>query len=171
MTKATDKKAINEAITGFYSKGVSLDDTAMTLTKHGVGFTAIQDTIKSVGIELGLLLTTDLIKKRVVTHIAGKTISHFLDVVELAKTIDLAQLTLEEKEQAIIDFSDVKKSIVKEPSKFKKLHGSGHHGKIAQWILAHPNHTVAEFMDAKIISAPNEDEYKNEFLAYKAFYS
>lgn len=164
------QKAINEVVTAFYSDGVSLDDTALSLTQNGVGFSDIQTTIKSVGIKLGLVLTTDLIQKRVVTHIKGKTISHFLDVVELAKSIDLAQLSEQEKQQAIIDFSDVKKSVVKEPSKFKKLHGSGHHGVIADWIKSHPDFTAQELHSSGLISAPNASEYYDEFLAYREFF-
>lgn len=169
-TKAQNTKAINEAVTGFYSKGVSLDDTAMSLTQHGIGFSAIQETISSVGIKLGLVLTDEKIKDRVVTHIKGKVISHFLDVVELAKSIDLAQLSDNEKQQAIIDYSGVSKSVVKEPAKFKQFHNSGNHGKIATWVKSNPDFTAKELHDSGLITAPNASAYYDEFLAYREFF-
>lgn len=169
-TKAQNKKAIELAVTAFFTKGVSLDDTAMSLTQHGIGFSAIQDTIQSVGVLLDLVLTPEKIKERVVTHIKGKTISHFLDVCQLAKSVDLAQLSDNEKQQAIIEFSGVSKSIVKEPAKFKQFHNSGNHGKIATWIKAHPEFTAHDLHESGLITAPNASAYYDEFLAYREFF-
>jgi hypothetical protein len=170
MSKATQNKAIKNAIDGFYNKGVSLDDTAMLLTQNGVGFTAIQDTIKSVGINEGWLLTDDKIKEKVLSAVEGKVFSHFLDVVQLAKEIDLAQLSLAEKQKAIVKFAGISKSIASEPSKFKKLHNSGHHGKIADWIKANPDFTPEQLHNSGVCTAPNASEYYDEFLAYREFY-
>lgn len=171
MSISKNQKAINEAVTGFYSKGVSLDDTAMSLTQHGIGFSAIQETISSVGIKLGLVLTEEKIKEKVEAHIKGKTISHFLDIVTLAKSIDLAQLSPNEKQQAIIEFSGISKSVVKEPAKFKQFHNSGNHGKIASWIKSHPDFTAKELHESGLITAPNASAYYDEFLAYREFYT
>jgi len=168
---ATSKKTlIKNAVSGFYNDGVSLNDTALLLTQAGIPFTDIQATLKKIGIENDWLLTEAKIKDRVVTHIEGKVISHFLDIVQLAKTIDLAQLSLAERQKAIVDFSGVSKSIAKEPSKFKKLHGSGHHGVIAEWIKSNPDFTPGDLHNSGIITAPNASEYYDEFLAYREFF-
>lgn len=164
------KSAIKKIVSAFYNDGASLDDTAMALSQSGVKFSEIQSTIKSVGIENDWLLTDAKIKERVRAHLEGKTISHFLDIVQLAKTIDLAQLSIEEKQKAIVDFSGVSKSIAKEPSKFKKLHGSGHHGKIAEWIKNNPDFTPEQIHNSGLIVAPNASEYYDEFLAYREFF-
>lgn len=168
---ATSKKTlIKNAVSSFYNDGVSLDDTALALTSAGVPFTEIQSTIKSVGIENEWLLTEAKIKERVLSHIDGKVMSHFLDIVQLAKSLDLAQLSLAERQKAIVDFSGVSKSIAKEPSKFKKLHGSGHHGVIADWIKDHPDFTPEQLHTSGLITAPNASDYYDEFLAYREFF-
>jgi len=167
----TSKKTnIKNAVSAFYNDGVSLDDTAMALTQYGVAFTEIQSTIKTVGIDNDWLLTDAKIKERVLSHVGTNPITHFLDIVKLAKSIDLAQLSLAEKQKAIVDFSGVSKSISKEPSKFKKLHGSGHHGAIADWIHAHPEFTPADLHGSGVITAPNASDYYDEFLAYREFF-
>jgi hypothetical protein len=167
---ATKKATIKSAVSDFYNKCVSLDDTAMALTQAGVPFTEIQNTIKSVGIENEWLLTPEKVKERVASHIEGKVISHFLDVVQLAKSIDMPQMSLAEKQEAIVKYAGVSKSISKEPAKFKKLHGSGHHGKIAAWIHEHPDFTPQELHDSGVITAPNASDYYDEFLAYREFF-
>jgi len=176
MSKSTAKKpatkmsAIDSAVNDYFNNGVSLDDTAMQLTQCKVPFTEIQSTIQSVGVKHEWILTPEKIKAKVELAIKGKTISHFLDIVQLAKTLDLAQLSLDEKKKAIVDFSGVSKSIAKEPSKFKKLHGSGHHGDIANWIKANPEFTAQELHASGVITAPNASDYYDEFLAYREFY-
>ena len=167
----TSKKTnIKNAVSGFYNDGVSLNDTAMLLTQAGVPFTDIQSTIKKIGIENEWLLTEDKIKERVLSHVEGKVISHFLDIVQLAKSIDLAQLSQAEKQKAIVDFTGVAPSIAKEPSKFKKLHGSGHHGVIAEWIKENPDFTPEQLHNSGLIDAPNKSDYYDEFLAYREFF-
>lgn len=168
--KAPKLSAIDSAVNDYFNNGVSLDDTAMTLTQCKVAFTEIQSTIQSVGVKHEWILTTEKIKAKVLSAIEGKTITHFLDIVMLAKSLDLAQLSLAEKQKAIVDFSGVSKSIAKEPSKFKKLHGGGHHGAIADWIKLNPEFTASQLHSSGVITAPNASDYYDEFLAYREFY-
>ncbi len=177
MTKAKTEKAVSDkaqikaAVDAFYNKGIDLDTTAMLLTSAGVSFSSIQSTIESVGTANEWILTTEKIKQKVEKAIQGKVISHFLDVVKLAKEIDLAQLTQGEKEKAIIEFSGVKASDVKEGKKFKQLHNSGYHGAIADWIRANPDFTPEQIHSCGMATkAPNEADYYDEFLAYREFF-
>ena len=103
--------------------------------------------------------------------VKGKTITHFLDVVQLAKSLDLSQLSQAEKQKAIIDFSGVAKSDCREGKKFKQLHNSGNHGLIAEWILLHPEFSASELHSSGVITAPNAADYYDEFLAYREFFS
>lgn len=169
-TKAQQTKAITVAIDAFFNKGVSLDDTALILTQNGVGFSEIQNTIHSVGVKNEWVLTPERIKAKVLDSIKGKTISHFLDVVQLAKSIDLAQLSLAEKQQAIVEFSGIEKSIAKEPRKFRQFHNSGNHGKIAEWIKLNPEFTAQQLHASGVVTAPNASDYYDEFLAYREFF-
>ena len=167
---AQNKKAIEQAIQAHFNDGVSLDDTCQALFTHGIKVLAFQDTIKSVGIAKGWILTPEKIKLKVIDHIKDKSITHFLDVLNLAKNLDMPQLSIVEKQQAIIDYSGIEKSKVKEPAKFKQLHNSGHFGKIAEWILENPEFTPQEIHTSGLIDAPNKDAYYDEMLAYREFF-
>ncbi|MBT8294376.1 MAG: hypothetical protein KJN70_13970 [Eudoraea sp.] len=169
-TKAQQTKAITEAVKAYFNEGASLDDTAMILSKNGVLFTDIQSTIQSVGVSHEWVLTTEKIKARVETAIKGKTVSHFLDVVQIAKELELPQMSLAEKQQAIVEFGKIEKSIAKEPRKFRQFHNSGNHGKIAEWIKSNPEFTAKDLHSSGVITAPNASDYYDEFLAYREFY-
>lgn len=171
MTTATNKKAIKAAVQAHLTSNVSLDDTAAILFANKVGVMDIQGTIQTVGKANGWILTTEKIQEKVKELVKGKTISHFLDVVQLAKTLDLAQMSQAEKQKAIVDFSGVKKSDVREGKKFKQLHNSGNHGTIAEWILSNPDFTASELHSSGVITAPNAGDYYDEFLAYREFFS
>jgi len=170
---AVQNKAIKEAVGNHFNKGLSLDDTALLLTQNGIGFSEIQNTIHSVGVKNDWVLTPEKIKAKVLQAIEGKTITHFLDVLNLAKSIDLAQLSIEEKQNAIIDFSGISKSVVAESAKFKQLHNSGIHGKIADWCKLNPNFTAQQLHDSGAIpsSTPKQKLYYDEFLAYREFFA
>ena len=170
MTKVTKAKAIENAVSDFYNKGVSLDDTAMLLTQNGVGFTAIQDTIKTIGIKNGWLLTEDKIKEKVLEAVKDKTPTHFLDVLQLAKSLDLAQLSEAERLEAVSKYSGLSKSVTKQPKKFRQFNNSGYHGAIADWIKAHPDFTPEELHNSGTCTAPNKADYYDEFLAYREFF-
>lgn len=170
MTKAQQTKAINEAVKSYFNEGASLDDTAMILSKNGILFTDIQSTIQSVGVKNEWILTPDKIKAKVETALTDKVMTHFLDVVQLAKDLDLPQLSMAEKQNAIVEFGKVEKSIAKEPRKFKQFHNSGNHGKIAQWIKENPEFTAKELHESGVITAPNSSDYYDEFLAYREFF-
>lgn len=169
-TKAQMKKAIEKAVNDYFNNGQSLDDTAQILSQNGVAFSDIQSTIQSVGISHEWVLTPEKIKARVTAHVKDKVISHFLDIVQLAKDIDLPQMSEAEKQKAIADISGVEKSIAKEPRKFKQFHNSGNHGKIAEWIKSHPDFTAKELHESGVITAPNASDYYDEFLAYREFF-
>lgn len=161
---------IKSAVDGFFNKAVSLDDTAMALTGAGVAFTAIQSTIQTIGVKNDWILTPEKIKAKVEATIEGKTISHFLDVVQLAKNLDLAQLSQAEKEKAIVEFSGVKSSDVKEGKKFKQLHNSGNFGAICNWIKENPDFTAEQIHNSGLVTAPNASDYYDEPLAWREFF-
>ncbi len=167
---ATQKKAVTKAVNDYFNNGVSLDDTAQILSQNGVSFSDIKPTIDSIGLENEWILTDEKIKAKVQEHIKDKVVSHFLDIVTLAKNLDMPQLSDVEKQNAIVEFGNIEKSISKEPRKFKQFHNSGNHGKIATWIKAHPDFTAKELHDSGVISAPNASDYYDEFLAYREFF-
>jgi len=174
MSKQTiaQKKAITETVDKHFNKGLSLDDTALELTKHGVKFSDIQSTIQAVGLKNEWILTTEKLKAKVQKHVEGASITHFLDVSKLAQTLDISSLSESEKEKAIIDFSGVSKSTVTASKKFKQFNNSGYMGKIAEWVRANPDFTHDELLNSGLISdAPHRVEYFEEFLAYQNFFS
>lgn len=169
-TKAQQTKAITEAVNAYFNSGKSLDETAMVLSQNGILFTDIQSTIQNIGIKNEWVLTPEKIKAKVETALKGKVVSHFLDVVQIAKDLELPQMSIAEKQQAIVEFGKIEKSIAKEPRKFRQFHNSGNHGKIAEWIKAHPEFTAKELHDSGVITAPNASDYYDEFLAYREFF-
>jgi hypothetical protein len=167
MSKAKIKLVIDK----HFNKGLSLDDAALELTQLGVPFSEIQSTIQAIGIKYEWILTPEKLKAKVVEHIKGKTISHFLDVSKLAKTLDISSLSESEKEKAITDFSGVSKSLVTPSKKFKQFSNSGHMGSIADWVRANPEFNHTELYNSGLIAdAPHRTEYFEEFLAYRNFF-
>ena len=177
-TKAQNKIAIVQAISDYFNAGVSLNDTAPILSQHGVPFTEIQETIQSVGLEKEWILTPEKVQEKVTKALDGVVLTHFLDVVKLAKNIDMPQLTDQEKQKAIIDFSGVSKSVVKASAKFTQFSNSGYVGNIARWIKSHPDFTPQELHDSNSCfkgENPSEQSpiaklYFDEFLAYREFF-
>ena len=108
----------------------------------------------------------------------GVVLTHFLDVVKLAKQIDMPQKTEQEKQKAIIDFSGVEKSKVKASAKFSQFSNSGYVGNIARWCKSHPEFTAQELHDSNSCfkgENPSEQSpiaklYFDEFLAYREFF-
>jgi len=171
--KATQEPVLNPVeliVSAYFNDHVSLNDTAMSLSQAGVGFTDIKSTIDSIGIAQGWILTPEKIKEKVNAICEGKVLSHFLDVVYLAQDLDLPQLNSKEKQQAIIEFSGAAKSDVKEPMKFKRLHNSGNHGNIMEWIKSHPDFTATELHNSGVVTASNKADYYDEVLAYMEFF-
>jgi len=169
--KKVNKKAITAIIDKHFNKGMSLDDAAMALTQEGVKFSDIQATVHSIGVENEWILTPAKIQDKVHALVKGQTISHFLDVLGLAKNLDLPQLSESEKQKAITDFSGVSKSLVTPSKKFKQFTNSGHMGKIAEWVKQNPTFTHEEILSSGLIAdAPHRIEYFEEFLAYRNFF-
>ncbi len=169
--KAATKKAVTAIIEKHFNDGLSLDDTALQLVQNGIGFSDIQSTIQSVGVANEWILTPEKIAEKVQSHIAGKTISHFLDVSALAKTLDISSLSESEKRKAITDFSGVAKSQVTASKKFKQFSNSGHMGNIARWVKENPTFTHKEILESGLIAdCKNRVEYFEEFLAYRDFF-
>jgi len=57
-------------------------------------------------------------------------------------------------------------------TKFSKLSKPNqHHGKIAAWLKKNPDFTANELMNSGVCSADNADEYYEEFIAYRKFFS
>ena len=164
------KANIVKAVDSYFNGGVSLDDTAMLLTQNGIGFTAIQETINKVAIENDWLLTDAKIEASVKELVKGKTISHFLDIAELASQLNLKQLSDIEKQKAIRDFSGVSASVIKQHKKFKQFNNSGHMGKLADWVKAHPSFTPEQIKNCNVVEAPNAQDYYEEMLAYRQFF-
>jgi hypothetical protein len=162
---------IKKIINNHFNKGLSLDDTAQQLTQAGIPFSEIQNTIHSVGVANEWILTTEKLKSKVQAHVKGKSITHFLDVSELAKKLDISSLSESEKQKAIIDFSGVSKSTVTPSKKFKQFANSGHMGTIAEWVRANPKFSHDEILGSGLIAdAPHRVEYFEEFLAYRNFF-
>ena len=164
--------AVELAVQAYFTSGASLDDTAQKLSSEGIGFSDIQSTIQSTGIKHDWILTDEKIKSKVQELVKDKTLSHFLDVVTLAKSLDIPQMSTAEKQQAIIDFSGVVKSVVAKSSKFKQLDNSGIHGAIANWIKENPDFTASELHSSGAIpdSTPKQKLYYDEFLSYREFF-
>ena len=170
---ATPSKAeiIKDAVKAYYLEGVTLNDTAQILASNGIEFTAIQKTIQTIGIKEGYVLTPEKIAEKVKEAVSGKVISHFLDVATLAKELDIAQLSEKEKQDAIIEFSGVKKSVVKMPSKFRKLaNETGLHGSMVSWVKEHPDFTPAELHNSGSVVTGNSSDYYDELLSYFNLY-
>lgn len=165
------KSEIKTIVNAHFNKGIDLDSTALALTQAGISFSEIQSTIQSVGLANDWILTPEKISAKVQEHVKGKTITHFLDVAELASSLDLSSLSDSEKQKAIIDFSGVTKSAVTPSKKFKQFRNSGYMGTIAEWILSNPDFTHAELLGSGLIAdAPHRLEYFEEFLAYQSFF-
>lgn len=168
---AISQTEVKKIVSNHFNKKISLDDTAMFLVQAGIKFSDIQNTINTVGIKNDWVLTGEKLEEKVKQHLAGKTVSHFLDVVALAKSLDISQLSDSEKQKAIIDFSDTSKAKLVPSKKFKQFNNSGHMGKIASWIKSNPNFSHSELLDSGLIAdAPNRVEYFEEFLSYRAFF-
>jgi len=173
MSKQTtaQKKAITATVDNHFNKGLSLDDTALELTKHGVKFSEIQSTIQNVGLANEWILTPEKLKAKVVEHVKGVSITHFLDVSKLAQSLDISSLSESEKEKAITDFSGVSKSTVTPSKKFKQFNNSGYMGQIAEWVRNNPEFSHDELLTSGLIAdAPHRVEYFEEFLAYQNFF-
>lgn len=169
--KAIDSKAVKAAVKAFYLDGVSLDDTAEALYVAGVPVPQIEDIIKSTGIKEGFVLTPEAIQAKVVEAVKGKEFAHYLDVVTLAKALDIKQLSEHEKVQVIGQVAKLSKSLTKEPAQFKKLSSNkGHYGLIATWVKDHPDFTAQELHASNLIDAPNSSDYYDQFLAFREFY-
>ena len=125
-------KAVTKVVDNHFNNGVSLDDTALELTKLGVKFSDIQKTVHDIAVKNEWILTPEKLQAKVQEHVKGASITHFLDVSKLAATLDISSLSTSEKEKAIIDFSGVSKSAVTPSKKFKQFNNSGHMGKIQQ---------------------------------------
>ena len=164
-------KTVTKIIDNHFNKGLSLDDTALQLTQQGISFSEIQNTIHSVGVKHEWILTPEKLKAKVLKHVEGASITHFLDVAKLAQTLDISSLSESEKEKAITDFSGVSKSLVTPSKKFKQFSNSGHMGKIADWVRANPEFSHDEILNSGLIAdAPHRIEYFEEFLAYRNFF-
>lgn len=171
MSTLKNKKAITEVINKHFNKGLSLDDAAMELTKLGVKFSDIQSTVHSVAVANEWILTPEKLKAKVIAHVKGASITHFLDVAKLAQTLDISSLSESEKQKAITDFSGVSKSIVTASKKFKQFDNSGYMGVIADWVRANPEFSHDELLGSGLIAdAPHRVEYFEEFLAYQNFF-
>jgi hypothetical protein len=180
LTKVQSEKILETAIDAHLNKGVDINDTANSLMTQGIDASVIMSLhshIETIGKAKGWILTPEKIAEKVKAHITGKTISHFLDVLTLAKTLDIPQLsTLAEREQAIFDYSGVTKSTVSEPAKFKQFKNENViHGKIAEWIKENPEFTASEIIEASsnfgASDNTNTANYANEFLAYREFFN
>lgn len=174
-TKAQNQKTIDNAVTDYYTKNVSLTDTVKSIFFAGMESIVGEGTeaiLKAEGIRLGLVLTPEKLKQKVLDHVKGAEITHFMDVQNLANSLDLVQLTNTEKQAYIIEFSGVKKSLVKKSSKFTQLMGDTIHGKIAQWCKDHKGFTAQELHASNAIpdSTPKQKLYYDEFLAYREFF-
>lgn len=170
-TTAAQKKEITKIIDNHFNKGLSLDDAAMQLTQQGVKFSDIQSTVHSVAVANEWILTPEKLQAKVKEHVQGASITHFLDVAKLAKSLDISSLSESEKEKAIIDFSGVSKSAVTPSKKFKQFSNSGHMGKIAEWVKQNPTFSHDEILNSGLIAdAPHRVEYFEEFLAYRNFF-
>ena len=170
-TAKSNFQKIDAVIDQHFNHGLSLDETALQLTQLGVSFSAIQSTIQKVGIENEWILTPEKIAEKVQAHVKGKTITHFLDVAKLAKSLDISSMSESEKQKAVTDFSGVAKSQVTPSKKFKQFNNSGHMGKIADWVRANPEFSHDEILKAGLIpDAPHRVEYLEEFLAYREFF-
>jgi len=165
-------KEITKVVDQHFNKALSLDDTANKLFALGIPVMKIQETINSVGIKNEWILTPEKLKAKVQEHVKGKTITHFLDIAELAKSLDISSLSESEKQKAITDFSGVSKSTVTASKKFKQFNNSGYMGEIANWIQNNPDFSHDELLNSGLIaSAPHRVEYFEEFLAYQSFFS
>lgn len=151
MTKATQTKAINSAVKAHFSDGVSINNTANILLANGVGFTDIESTVHSVGVTLGLVLTTEKIKQTVDTVFsAEKKPANFFEVIQLAKKIDLVQLSDTDKLELTGKYFNVKSKDTKYTG-IAGLTGSTKWGKLLNWIRENKDFTPVE-----LISASNE---------------
>lgn len=164
-------KAVTKVINNHFNKGLSLDDTALELTKLGVSFSDIQSTIHSIGVKHEWILTPEKLQAKVKAHVEGASITHFLDVAKLAQSLDISSLSESEKQKAITDFSGVSKSTVTASKKFKQFNNSGYMGQIAEWIKENPEFSHDELLNSGLIAeAPHRVEYFEEFLAYQNFF-
>ena len=173
LTKVQTNKILKSAIDAHLNKGVSLNDTAQVLADNKIDMGIIMSLnvhIQEVGQAQGWILTPEKIKAKVLDLVKNTPITHFLDVLKLAKMLDVPQLSDQDKLTAIVDYSGVEKSKVKEPAKFKQFHNSGHFGKIAEWVLKNPEFTASEIHSSGLIDAPNKDAYYDEMLAYREFF-
>jgi len=164
-------KKVTAIINNHFNKGLSLDDTALQLTQEGIKFSEIQSTIQAVGIKNEWILTPEKLQQKVVEHVKGASITHFLDVAKLAQSLDISSLSDSEKQKAITDFSGVSKSTVTPSKKFKQFNNSGYMGQIAEWVRANPEFSHDELLTSGLIAeAPHRLEYFEEFLAYQNFF-
>lgn len=164
-------KKVTAIINNHFNKGLSLDDTALQLTQEGIKFSEIQSTIQAVGVKNEWILTPEKLKEKVLSHVEGASITHFLDVARLASTLDISSLSESEKQKAITDFSGVSKSTVTPSQKFKQFHNSGYMGVIAEWVRSNPEFSHDELLNSGLIAdAKHRIAYFEEFLAYQEFF-
>ena len=151
MTKATQTKAINKAVTAHFSENVSLNDTANILLSNGIGFMDVEITIHTVGVTLGLVLTPEKIKQTVDTVFKDvKKPANFFEVLELSKNIDLVQLSDSERLELTGKYFSVKSKDTKYTG-IAGLTGSTKWGKLLNWIRDNK-----EFTPVDLINASNE---------------
>ena len=173
LTKAQSAKILKSAIDAHLNNGVSLNDTAQVLADQKVDMGIIMSLnvhIQEVGQSEGWILTPEKIQEKVIALVKNSPITHFLDVLKLAKLLDTPQLSEQDKITAIVDYSGVEKSKVKEPAQFKRMHNSGHYGSVYDWIAKNPEFTAHEIHTSGLIDAPNKESYYDEALAMREFF-
>jgi len=163
---------IDKAITEHYQDGLSQDDLMSVLMSCGVPFSDLTgDYVRLAGLRLGLVLTAEQIVSKVSEGLKGTDKpSHYFDVVDLAKSLVIPQVSFE----SLVDLvQEHHKTNLKGSSKYLKLVNPRNksHGAIGQWILENPDFSPSDLINSGIGELEDMQAYYEEFIAYQKFFA
>ena len=117
-------------------------------------------------------MTLDQIKAKVIDQVKNNPIGHFLDVVSLARSINLGNKTMQEKKEFIVQFCGVEASTIKESAQMKRIHSdSTDYGKVYAWVSEHPDFKPADLHKSGILpKVKMRDAFFEETIAAQVFY-
>lgn len=175
LTKVQSEKLVLETVKSMLVDGVKFsNELANSLNEQGLDFATLTDIgnmklVTEIGLKNGWILTDQQIQKKVVDAVKNNPISHFLDISKLARNIDMHQLTLAERQQAIVRYCGAKESDMKASAKFTQFKNGKQMGNISKWIAEHPDFTPQQLHASGSCHKDGESESKNAGLYYDEY--
>ena len=170
-TEATEAtlSPVEQIVTDHFLNGLSMDEAAPQLMAAGIGYSAIQATIKETGEKLGLYLSAQDVIDKVAVDLKGSAKpAHFFDLCDLVNGLNIPQADF----TALLAASQLalKTNLTKSRRYVSLCKGDdvSTYAKIGKWAMENPDFTPSEM--AAHDFGISEPLYVDDFLSYQKFF-